>query len=169
MQNFFLSAVERILKPAIFCYDFKSPRAGLSYIGSREWIFLWLLVDVCAQLVLESGAPQGTNTWLGLGIWLGTAGTFILLWKLPPLLGATLAGLGMFRAMLSLGVLFATQGTGLSTYTPTLLLVVQGWMLCAYGVLILSYIRTPKKEMPEVRWPTGMKEWGRTLRRPWWG
>jgi len=168
-MNKIINIVERIIKPAVFCYDFKHTRAGLSYVASRAWVFFWLLLDVVAQLVLESGTGQSTNSWIEVGMWLGTAGTFVLLWKLPPILGATLAGMGMFRAILSLFVVFGAYPASMLPYAPILLLVVQVWMLSAYCVLILRYIRTPKKDIPAVLWPDRMCGAGGTVTRPWWG
>jgi len=162
------SVVERILKPAVFLYDFTSPRTRVSYYASRVWILLWLLIDASTQFILESGSASETQDWLSLGIWFGTVSTFILMWKLPPILGATLAGTGLFRAAVSLGTVYCGYAYGALEFASVALLVIQGWMLVAYGVLILRYVRTPKKDMPAVVWPAGMVGSGGIIVRRWW-
>lgn len=137
----FKGLLERMILPFFFSYNYLSPNAAISFKTTRLMIVGWILLDVTFQTLLDS--------W-GLLYATVMVSTYIMAWKIPPLMGAAMVGVQLTRLILSVAIVLVLY-SGVSQTTGTVLewtlTVFQGWALLAGFWLLLTYLRTPKKDM----------------------
>ena len=128
-----------LYQPLLLQVDFRSRQWEGSKVGAGSWVSAAVVADVVAQLGV------GTFDYLRLG---GALITFLLL-LLPIRLAIAASGLYVTQAVVSLGLAHALQFNGGNQPLWLGYAVTYGWQLwcvIAFALLLLQYVRTPKRE-----------------------
>ena len=135
--------LERLLLPVTLQYDFTSPNARMSRQGSWVMIALWMVLELATPFILF-----GSMVWFEM---LGAVGSLAVALWMPFMLSSAVAGLQICRALVGLVIASLAQFGLLSVDTANWSMVIwQIWILAATLMLILVYVRTPKKDMPKI-------------------
>lgn len=150
MRSLTKGLIERMTLPFAFKYNYLSPNSKITYRGSRVLILTWVVADIA----LQSWVSPWTVFYALMAI-----SAYILAWRVPPLMGAAVAGVQLVRVLVGFIIVLILKSGVSSSLGVTLewvLVGIQFWVLMATLGLVLKYIRTPKKLMKEH--VSGLKE-----------
>lgn len=115
------------------------------WFATRKAAYNWLVLAVLSDLLAKSIA--GKWDWLSLVLAFVTP---LLLSRLPPRFGAAAGGLLVTQALASVGIALGLFMLGVPYgWREAVLSVWAIWCAFALLYLALTYLRTPRREMPD--------------------